>query len=552
MRRVRSFRPRWPRSRLVRVLAAVALALLVGAVVLDVAVDEPLRRLVERRMNERMVGYDVRLGALDFHVLGGSIDLEGLIIRQSAYPDPPVLDVQRLTASVEWPALLRARLVGELVFERPRGYINLVQLRQENRDEVPLDERGWQQAFTSIYPLEINELRIVGGSLVYEDSTQSRPLEASSIDAIVRNIRNVLSREGVYPSDFHLEAWVFDRGRAVIDGAADLLARPFPGLAGRIDLHGIELDYFEPIVERYGLSVRSGLLDAGGRIEYGPTVSMVELDSVVVHRAAFDYRFGTAADERAAAVARRVAETAREVYADPQQRFRIERLVVEDGEIGFVNVSTSPEYRLWISAADLVVENLSDRPEDGPGRASLAGRFMDRGPVAGELTFYPEGDSPNFEAAVEIIDTPLPVVNSLLEAHAGIDVAAGIFTVYTEVRVRDGRIDGYVKPLLRDVDVYDPRQDRNEGFLHKVKEKLVGGIAALLKNRPRDQVATVARFSGPVENPDANTLEIIGKLIQNAFIQAIRPGFLESLGGGGDGGKQASAREGRAREQVGG
>jgi hypothetical protein len=483
-------------------------------------------------------------------VLGGSIDLEGLVIRQTAYPDPPVLDVPRLTASVEWSSLLRGRLVGELVFDRPRGHINLVQLQQENRDDVPLDERGWQQAFTSIYPLEINELRIVGGSLVYEDSTQSRPLEASAIDAIVRNIRNVLSREGVYPSDFHLEAWVFEEGRAVIDGAADVLARPHPGLAARIDLRSIELDYFEPIVERYGLHVRRGLLDAGGRIEYAPAVSMVELDSVVVHGAAFDYRLGTAADERAAAVARRVAETAREVYADPRQLFRIERLVVQDGEIGFVNASTSPDYRLWISEADLRVENLSDQPADGPGRARLAGRFMGQGPVAGELTFHPEGQTPNFEAALEIADTPLPAINELLEAHSGIDAAAGVFTVYSEVRVRDGQVEGYVKPLLRDVDIYDPRQDRGEGFLHKVKEKLVGGISGLLKNRPRDQVATVARFSGPVENPDANTLQIIGKLIQNAFIHAIRPGFLESLGGADGDGERKTARRGERRDRA--
>jgi hypothetical protein len=32
-------------------------------------------------------------------------------------------------------------------------------------------------------------------------------------------------------------------------------------------------------------------------------------------------------------------------------------------------------------------------------------------------------------------------------------------------------------------------------------------------------------MSGPVENPQANTWEIVEKLVQNAFFKAILPGF---------------------------
>jgi hypothetical protein len=46
-----------------------------------------------------------------------------------------------------------------------------------------------------------------------------------------------------------------------------------------------------------------------------------------------------------------------------------------------------------------------------------------------------------------------------------------------------------------------------------------------LENRKKDQVATVAKFSGPVSNPDSSVWEIIGKAIENAFVEALLPGF---------------------------
>jgi hypothetical protein len=61
-------------------------------------------------------------------------------------------------------------------------------------------------------------------------------------------------------------------------------------------------------------------------------------------------------------------------------------------------------------------------------------------------------------------------------------------------------------------------------------EGLVGGIAALLENTPRREVATKADISGRIENPQANTWEVVVRLIQNAFFKAILPGFEKEIG----------------------
>ena len=46
-----------------------------------------------------------------------------------------------------------------------------------------------------------------------------------------------------------------------------------------------------------------------------------------------------------------------------------------------------------------------------------------------------------------------------------------------------------------------------------------------MKNVPRKEVATEVDISGRLDNPKTSTFQAIVKLIQNAFIKAILPGF---------------------------
>jgi hypothetical protein len=147
--------------------------LVVAAVVVSFLIDAPLRRSVERQMNARLQGYTVGIGALDFHPLGFSVDLEDVVIVQDAHPDPPVVRAPALSASVQWRALLPGRVVADAKVERPAVHVNLTQLRHEARDELPGKERGWQEALQAVLPLQIDELRVIDGG-----SPTSTPIPA--------------------------------------------------------------------------------------------------------------------------------------------------------------------------------------------------------------------------------------------------------------------------------------------------------------------------------------------------------------------------------------
>jgi hypothetical protein len=96
--------------------------------------------------------------------------------------------------------------------------------------------------------------------------------------------------------------------------------------------------------------------------------------------------------------------------------------------------------------------------------------------------------------------------------------------------VKNGYVNGYVKPLFKDVQAFDPEQDRDKGFVRRLYERVIGGASKLLKNQPRKEVATKIDISGPLDAPQRSTLQAIGRLIQNAFFRAILPGFDRQVG----------------------
>jgi hypothetical protein len=102
---------------------------------------------------------------------------------------------------------------------------------------------------------------------------------------------------------------------------------------------------------------------------------------------------------------------------------------------------------------------------------------MGWGATAVGATFRPETSGPDFDLAVRIESTPMRLLNNLWRAYGNFDVVGGLFSFYTELKVKNGMISGYVKPLFKDVDVYDARQDKNKGVFQKIYEGLIGGIS---------------------------------------------------------------------------
>lgn len=505
-------------------------ALLLLLIVASFFIDEPMRRAMEKRMNERLTGYTARIHELDFRLLGFSITLHDVSIRQDAHPEPPVAHIPRLRASVQWTELITFHLVADFQIDQPRVHVNLAQLRKENRDAVPVQKKGWQEAAEAIYPLKINLLQINDGSFTYIDQDPKRPLQLTHLFVRANNIRNIRSKERVYPSPVHAEGIVFQTGRAEVDGHANFLAQPHVGIHTLFTLENVPLDYFRPMLSRANLSIRSGTLTSHGRVEYAPTIKFAHVEDVIVDRVRIDYihssKTATAEEQRA----EKVQQAVKKASDKPGLVLRLDQFHLRNSNVGFVNRAKKPPYRIFMSGTNLAVTNLSNRSREGPAKATLAGRFMGSGAASARATFLPDRRSADFDFDGRIEGTQAATMNDIWRAYGKFDVTGGTFSFYSQLRVKNRYINGYVKPVFADLNVYDKKQDEKKSFFKKVYEKVVEEVGDLLENEKRDEVVTVANISGPVSDPDSSTWQIIGRLVENAFIKAILPGFEREIG----------------------
>jgi hypothetical protein len=216
---------------------------------------------------------------------------------------------------------------------------------------------------------------------------------------------------------------------------------------------------------------------------------------------------------------------AAKVTQQPAAEIRADRIVIDRSTLGYRDQTTNPPYRVYVADTHAEVHDFTNVKNGNgkPGRAAVRGRFMESGATRVDATFEPREKRTDFSVMLAIDDTDAARLNDLWRAYGGFDVERGTLAVYSEVRVEGGQIDGYTKTMLKDLDVLGP--DEQKGLREKLYEGLVGGLATVLRNQPRDQVATEVDLSGPLENPNSNTLEIVLGMVENAFFKAVLPGF---------------------------
>lgn len=532
--------PRRRRLRLPRIrrrwVKITALILVVLAVVIGVAsffIDEPLRKIVEQRMNKQMQGYTASIHRLSFHPIGLSLTLRGLEFVQNSHPVPPVLNVPRLDAHVHWKALLSGSVVAEFDISRPKLYVDRTHLIAEAKDPTPLDQHGWQAAFEAIYPLKINHVRIIDGEATYVDRGQPKPIRLDHLNVMAENIRNVHSRERDYPSDLHLDAIIFDTGKIVIDGNADFLAEPYAGIKADLALNDIQLEYAKPILQEWGVLLKRGVLSANGHVEYAPTIKVADLKQATFRDLTVEYIHTPKNVGGPQKVAQQTVKSTKEASNQPDLYLRIRDLRITNGTIGIQDKTGDHPYRVFLTNTDVAVQNFSNQRSEGIGSVRLHAKFMGSGDTTANVAFRPESKGPNFDVDLKVENTDLTKLNDLLRAYGKFDVASGQLSVYSEMKVHDGRVDGYVKPLFSDVKVSAPETQDEKSFGQKVKEKVIGAAFKILKNIPRREVATKVDISGPLEAPQTDKWQVIRRLLKNAFIKAILPGFDREVAGKG-------------------
>ena len=204
----------------------------------------------------------------------------------------------------------------------------------------------------------------------------------------------------------------------------------------------------------------------------------------------------------------------------------LDEVRISDGKITFRNFTSKPPVNMQATQVNASIFNLTNvvdlkgrRDARFEGKAQLLGHA----PLESTATFDPLSNFEEFEFRLRVKDIELKRLNDFASAYGKFDFNAGHGDVVIEAQATKGQLKGYIKPLLRDVEVFNWQQDvQNEkkGIFRSVWEALVGTSENLLKNQPKNQFATRVELSGSVHNQDVSAFQAFLQILRNGFIQA--------------------------------
>ena len=203
---------------------------------------------------------------------------------------------------------------------------------------------------------------------------------------------------------------------------------------------------------------------------------------------------------------------------------KVNRFEINNGRIQYIDEFSKPPVDIQMTDTHILAQNLRNSYDSItllPARVNATANVYE-GTMTFNMKFNPLADVPTFDMNAEVKNTNLVKLNDFFKAYAKLDVNKGMFGLYTEVAAKEGKFDGYVKPVIKDLDVLG-KEDRKDNILQKMWEAIAGSVAEVFSNQSKDQFATKIPLQGNIKDPSANVWYAIAGVIRNAFIQAIQP-----------------------------
>jgi hypothetical protein len=203
---------------------------------------------------------------------------------------------------------------------------------------------------------------------------------------------------------------------------------------------------------------------------------------------------------------------------------RMNKLTVTNSFIHYRDPLTTPQLDMKLSDLQLTAINLAngyDSSQVLPATIHATAKLYG-GKLKLDMRMDPYADQPQFDMNTRLENTKLVQINDFMRAYANVDVNKGTFGLYTEMAAKDGKLSGYVKPLITDLDVVEWKKEEGN-WLQIAYETLIGSVAWVFKNHPKDQLATKLYISGDFNNPKLSIGHAILLVLKNAFISALKP-----------------------------
>lgn len=202
---------------------------------------------------------------------------------------------------------------------------------------------------------------------------------------------------------------------------------------------------------------------------------------------------------------------------------KVNNVEVFGGKIQFIDNSVTPAVDIFLDNAHVMASNLSNVEDTTLLPASItATADVYEGKMNFNMRINALSIVPTYDVNVEIKNANLVKLNTFFKAYADFDVNKGNLDLFLEIAAKDRKYIGYVKPVIRDLDVVGP-EDRKDSLLRKLWEGLIGVAGDILENPKADQVAAKIPLAGAFDDQTIGVWYAVMSTIRNGFIQAIYP-----------------------------
>jgi hypothetical protein len=201
---------------------------------------------------------------------------------------------------------------------------------------------------------------------------------------------------------------------------------------------------------------------------------------------------------------------------------QINRFELVNAEIFYRDPTSDPKVVVTLNEFNLVATNLNNASDNEallPSHISARGNTSGNGKLAAEVDLNALKESPDFDLTLNLDHLELTYLKDFTDAYANFTFKGGELFVSSEIAMKDGAYNGYVKPVLENVSVID-LQDESSNFWRKVWEVIIGGTLEAFTNQRTEKFATKVPISGNVNDSEVGILSSIANVIQNAFINA--------------------------------
>ncbi|MCE6990980.1 DUF748 domain-containing protein [Dyadobacter sp. CY323] len=172
-----------------------------------------------------MSGYYGHIEDIDLAIIQGAYKIDSIYINKAdtvTGKQTPFFSSSEIDLSVEWKALLKGSIVGELTLQRP--FLLFTKDKVEPK-EIVKDSADFRKVLDKFMPLSINRCEINNGKVQYNDftSTPKVDIAMTNMHVLAQNLKNSYDSSAVLPASVNASANIYE-GTLTMDAKLNPLA----------------------------------------------------------------------------------------------------------------------------------------------------------------------------------------------------------------------------------------------------------------------------------------------------------------------------------------